>query len=208
MTYVRDVVKKRHPISLIILALIVAALTFGLSVQSAPYTFFPKNNRLTSRRVGYTATVFPNGKALVAGGMTNHVYMSSTELYDLSDGTWTETGSMNIARWGHSAILLTNGKVLVTGGLSRWGYLTNAECYDPNNGTWTETGSMNVARFGHSAILLTNGKVLVAGGFGASGFLTNAECYDPTSGTWTVTGSMHAARYYYLRPLKKAMLVV
>jgi len=35
-----------------------------------------------------------------------------------SSGTWTLTGSMNVARLVHTAILLNNGQVLVAGGMA------------------------------------------------------------------------------------------
>ncbi len=46
-------------------------------------------------------------------------------------GTWTTTGSMNVARYQHMATLLSNGQVLVVGGGSTGpsGYTASAELY-------------------------------------------------------------------------------
>ena len=65
----------------------------------------------------HTATLLPNGKVLVAGGVvTAAILLASAELYDPATGTWTATGSLNTARYYHTATLLPNGKVLVAGG--------------------------------------------------------------------------------------------
>jgi hypothetical protein len=50
-------------------------------------------------------------------------------------GTWSETGSLGVARFGHTATLLHNGKVLVAGGANTGGSLAGAELYDPAAGT-------------------------------------------------------------------------
>ena len=51
----------------------------------------------------HTATLLPNGKVLVAGGMTAATFSSSAELYDPASGTWTTTGSLDTARVDHTA---------------------------------------------------------------------------------------------------------
>ena len=117
-----------------------------------------------------------------------------------TSGTWSNTGSMNVARVDHTATLLANGQVLVAGGDNNTtGYLSSAELYNPATGTWTLTGSMTVARDGHDAVVLQNGQVLVAGGINASTIgcatVASAELYNPSTGTWTATGSMSTGRY-------------
>ena len=135
----------------------------------------------------HTATLLPNGKVLVAGGLGPS---TTAELYDPVTGTWTVTGSLKIGRLEHTATLLANGKVLVAGGNS---FVASAELYNPATGSWTATGSLNHGRFEHTATLLTNGKVLVAGGIDNAEY-RSAELYDPTTGTWTLTGSLTNAR--------------
>ena len=71
---------------------------------------------LNTARADHTATLLPNGMLLVAGGLESvgpSVYLTSAELYNPSNGTWTATGSLNTARYDHTATLLPNGMVLV-----------------------------------------------------------------------------------------------
>jgi N-acetylneuraminic acid mutarotase len=152
---------------------------------------------LNVARYDATATLLPNGQVLVAGGEAfdaygvNIIALASAELYNPATGTWTLTGSLNVARYDHSATLLQNGQVLVAGGYG----LASAELYNPATGQWTLTGSMNMARDGAPATLLSNGQVLVAGGASANGLSkTSAELYNPATGQWTLTGSMNAVR--------------
>src|SRR5260370_28938635 len=63
-------------------------------------------------------------------------------------GTWSTTGSLNVARDNAIATLLQNGKVLVEGGdyhADDGNVITSAELYDPATTTWTTTGSLNQA---------------------------------------------------------------
>ena len=158
---------------------------------------------MATNRSDLTATLLPNGKVLVVGGFNQSGFnintYSSAELYDPVAGTWTNTGSLNVARAGHTATLLPNGKVLVAGGYvaglgNPAAIIGSAELYDPVTGTWALTGGLTNARYAHTATLLPNGKVLVAGGQSTNIFLSSAELYDPVAGTWSVTGPLAIAR--------------
>jgi hypothetical protein len=140
---------------------------------------------------GHSATLLADGNVLVAGGDQlgpGHPPQGSAELYDPATGTWTQTGSMTMARSRHSATVLPDGMVLVAGGVT--GGVTRrapkeAELYDPATGSWTSTGSMTAPRWVSSATLLPNGKVLVVGGdIISTQAVQSAELYDPTTGTW------------------------
>ena len=142
-----------------------------------------------SGRYSHTATLLVNGKVLVAGGQNSYGYLSSAELYDSSNGVWSDTGAMHDARAGYTATLLNNGKVLVAGGGSGNLFLNSSELYDPESGVWIMAASLNGARKSHSAARLANGKVLVAGGTYGSGYISSAELYDPSTGSYCVKAS-------------------
>jgi Galactose oxidase, central domain len=65
-------------------------------------------------RYFHTATLLPDGRVLVAGGL--YYDASSAELYDPATGAWSRTGSLSAVRNGPTATLLPNGKVLIAGG--------------------------------------------------------------------------------------------
>jgi GH25 family lysozyme M1 (1,4-beta-N-acetylmuramidase)/N-acetylneuraminic acid mutarotase len=164
---------------------------FNVNTLQSVETFNPvtdiwtTNNAMSIGRQGHSATLLPNGKVLVVGGsdvQTNHtIYLSSAELFDPSNGTWTVTGSLNFGRMNHTATLLPSGKVLVAGGATT-NPVTSTEIYDPAIGSWTLTNALNTPRAFAAATLLPNGKVLVAGGIASEGVvvgLTSAELFYP-----------------------------
>jgi hypothetical protein len=71
-------------------------------------------------RGGHTATLLPDGKVLIVGGVTRIgkgiSFGLSSELYDPSTGTWSFTCNPNILRSSYTATLLAHGKVLIVGG--------------------------------------------------------------------------------------------
>jgi N-acetylneuraminic acid mutarotase len=97
----------------------------------------------------HTATLLPNGKVLVAGGVDKVLvggdlwdnYLATAELYDPATGQWSATGSLTVSRVGHTATLLPNGKVLVAAGYGNpnQSKLINAELYDAATGSWRVT---------------------------------------------------------------------
>lgn len=163
--------------------------------------------RMTVARFAHTATVLPDGKVLIAGGITGHApngpALDTAELYDPATGRWQPTGRMITTRAGHTATLLPDGGVLVTGGYGRGvsgdaPALDTAELYEPATGTWRSVSPMAVARGGHIAMLLPDGVVLVAGGSRITtsrNALATAEVYNPASGDWQPTGNMADARF-------------
>ncbi len=170
-------------------------------------------------RHGHTATLLPDGRVLVAGGLGADTGLASAELYDPRTMSWTATGTMVQGRAWHSATLLTNGTVLVVGGTSVVGTapgtdleLASAELYDPRTGSWTTTTSMAEARSGPAVVLLPDGRVLAAGGWGSTApfgpKLASAEVYDPVSGTWTPTAPMGDARHGQVAALLPSGIVL
>ena len=150
------------------------------------------------------AVLLGSGKVLIAGGYAcdgqgNCASLSSAELYDPDEGSFTTVGNMTTQRSDHTLTLLPNGQVLIAGGQTCTSStsctaLSTAEVYDPVTGTFSVTGSLNAARFNASAVAVTTGKVLVAGGFDGTAYPAAAELYDPVAGTFQTTGLLNTPR--------------
>jgi hypothetical protein len=98
-------------------------------------------------RSGQTATLLPDGKVLIAGGMRrNQDFYKSAELYDPATGKFQPTGEMSERRVGHIAVLLRSGKVLVAGGWVGRGATDSAELYDPATGKFTAIANLTARR--------------------------------------------------------------
>ncbi|HUA15452.1 MAG TPA: kelch repeat-containing protein [Verrucomicrobiae bacterium] len=148
-------------------------------------------------RSGHSATLLPDGKVLIAGGMRrNQDFYSSAELFDPVTGRFQATGQMHVARVGQAAVLLRSGKVLVVGGWIGHGATDSAELYDPASRKFSLVSRMTAERGRPTATLLPNGDVLVAGGadHDAPGGIASAELFRADSLTFEALGSMHDAR--------------
>ena len=174
-----------------------------------------------SSRSQHTATLLPDGRVLVVGGLAVATdgapaqAVSSSEIYNPQTNTWSPTGSLSLARNGHTATLLPDGRVLIVGGASLASSGTAAptasvELYDPVTNSWSATGSLASGRQGHTATLLPDGKVLVVGGqtdLSRGGNLTfvsaglaalvpssSAEIFDPQAKAWKPIASLSSER--------------
>ena len=166
---------------------------------------FTATGDMTTMRLSQAATLLPDGKVLMAGGLDGESNpLATAELYDPQTGTFIATGDMTMARCSKGAIArivrtdcklvatpLQDGRVLIAGGLDGENHpLATAELYDPQTGTFIATGEMTMARRAPTATLLLDGRVLIADGYGSG------ELYDPQTGIFTATGHMTTGRLY------------
>src|SRR6266851_4417619 len=142
-------------------------------------------------RAGYTQTLLPNNKVLIAGGIdSSKVPTNKAELFDPATSKFTATGNMNSPRALHTATLLNDDTVLITGGLTDAGNntLDTAEIYDPDTGKFTELPALipiSGGLAGHTATLISgcdcaiDGSVLLAGGY--TGFTSTPDSANNTA---------------------------
>jgi len=169
----------------------------AVSAASAVGSVSPATPMLEPRS-GHSATLLPDGKVLIAGGMRrNQDFYRSAELYDPRTGKFHPAGDMAMARVGQAAVLLRSGKVLIAGGWIGHGCTDSAELYDPATGKFVTISKMTTRRGRPSATLLANGDVLIAGGADRGdtpGGIASAEVFHAATLTFEPVGSMHYGR--------------
>src|SRR5215471_6363154 len=142
---------------------------------------FTATGSMATSRVGYTATLLPNGKVLIAGGGLdrspdgNYQFVASAaELYDPLTGTFTVVGNLDTGDHSPSTILLADGRVLIVG--------KSAHLYDPGTGGLSDPIFDNYlgVYFNQEGTLLMNGKVLFAGYDGDEGDFWGPELFGPS----------------------------
>src|SRR5258708_1426166 len=154
-------------ISFVVVAAAFRASSASVSASATSAGSLTPATPMLEPRSGHSATLLPDGKVLIAGGMRrNQDFYKSAELYDPATGKFQPTGEMHERRVGHIAVLLQSGKVLVAGGWVGMGGTDSAELYDPATGKFTviANAKMTTPRGRPSATLLNNGDVLIAGG--------------------------------------------
>jgi len=123
-------------------------------------------------------------------------------------GTFSQTDSLDEARYFHTATLLPDGRVLVVGGeypdvedLPHRVHAAPAEVWDPATAAFSPAGSLIEARSGHTATLLADGRVLVVGGYAYDDCdtyclhqIADAEVWDPETESFDPAGSLVEAR--------------
>ncbi|MFY9343447.1 MAG: kelch repeat-containing protein [Planctomycetota bacterium] len=175
---------------------------------------FTPGPSLTAPRSMHSATLLPNGKWLIAGGVnaTNDP-QATCEVYDPVLDTFTAVAAMGTPRMGHTATLLGNGKVLVTGGIQAMPTtptqlepihqaVNTTELYDPVANTWTAGPNLSTPRAAHMALSRPDGKVALVGGISWDNlFITwlpavrrTMDLYDPVANTMAAGPLMATAR--------------
>jgi hypothetical protein len=113
-------------------------------------------------RRGHIAMRLKNHKVLVSGGIDDALpdserFLSSAEIFDPQNLTFSPTSGMTTPRFDHAASLLHDGTVLITGGFVAGALITEtAEFYDPQTGSFVATGKMTDARAEHTSTSLSH----------------------------------------------------
>lgn len=130
-------------------------------------------------------------KVMLFGGIDDGFsFHNETWIYDLSEGTWTNTSpsSPPSARNFFSLAKIGDDKVLMFGGRDDSGVPNNQTwIYDLGDNTWTQdaSGTSPTARWGHGLCEIGTGEVLFFGGADAGNTVQNDTwTYDISTGEW------------------------
>ena len=152
-------------------------------------------------RQGHTTSLLPNGTQVLVVGRNNadatfNAGVDSsrtTELYDISAGTWSAGPVMTYGRDSHTTTLVGNSNILMVAG--GYGAGTNkVESLDLTASplAWTTESPMGVSRALHTSTYIPSiDKVLVIGGYNAvSQMLVSTELFTLNAVTpWSTTGN-------------------
>ncbi len=147
----------------------------------------------------HTATLLPDGRVLIAGGIgqftsgntTVDTTLNTVFVYDPESGafSWPENGATNLtnARAHHTATLLSDGRVMFAGGLQNVEgknvYTDSIEFWNPEKGCFSVEGiKLQKPRAYHSAVAVNNNNdVVFLGGQNESQALSSVEYYHAGS---------------------------
>ena len=145
---------------------------------------FSSGPRMRAPRTSHAATLAPDGRVLLTGG----VGRSDSEWIDVAGATSIDGPALTGVRDDHTATLLGNGRVLLAGGQNGSGRsLDTAEILDPGVVAFRLIPDrMADPRADHQSVLLRDGSVLLLGGEddpagGPDVILTSVDRFDPTT---------------------------
>lgn len=146
--------------------------------------------QLTMRdnRDASAAARIDSNRVMIAGGMSSSWgvgQLSSAEIYDARNRSFTSTAPMNVARTMFSGTRLANGELLFAG--NWYNTAAQAEIYNPANNTFTLTG--NVIQERSSPYIVPrkdNGAVIFGGGGVYGGFSEKVEKFNYTDKSFSL----------------------
>jgi hypothetical protein len=161
------------------------------AVYDAVTNRFTATSPMSVRRIAHTATRLPDGRVLIAGGVTTGTTNSiaTAEIYDPTSNRFTLTATLTHARQSHAAIALADGRVLLSSGFNGvTGSLPMTEAFDPSTERFGLLAPSGVSASARMVAALADGRILFAGGHNGAN-VDRAETYDPIANTWTPTAS-------------------
>jgi len=172
-----------------------AATATATATATGPGTFNSAGT-LGQGRVEHRATLLPDGRVLVTGGMGSEGSQDSVEVWDPETDSFSPAGTLAVGRAEHTSTLLPDRRVLIVGGKRKSQYPAGtAEIWDPETTSFGPADLFTADRLFHTATLLRDGRVLIVGG-GEGGGSGNgiaeppAEVWDPATATFGPAGSL------------------
>lgn len=129
--------------------------------MTGDFTFTGNMNMV---RYKHPAVLLPEGDVLVIGGSDQNNWTgkyTSAEIYDTSEGMFTQITNMNSARFklAHAAVLLSDGDVLIGGGNRQ------LEIFHVRDQRFILSEKLDDDYYFSVLTLLNDGQVLITGGY-------------------------------------------
>ncbi len=138
-------------------------------------------------RKGHTATLLPDGRVLLAGGIGSGDNVETTwkvaQIYDPTKNVFLEPIKMLEQRAYHTATALDDGRVLLAGGQIDGRELASSEIFDPKTSTFVPGPALHEPRAFHAAVKVGPDTVALIGGRGSSQVLSSVEFVVVGDGT-------------------------
>ena len=159
-----------------------------------PDQFEALDSPMTEGRAAHSATLLPDGRVLVAGGMTDYVgYAVSGDVFDPATKAFRSAGGrLNELRAYQPAARFGSATILI-GGTGVNGALDSTEVYFPQTQAFVVGPRLSEQRDFVAACALKDGRILVTGGlhYAVQGaiYSDTAEIYDGDYGGFRFTKS-------------------
>ena len=149
---------------------------------------------LQMTRQHQTASLLPDGRVLIAAGLSGSSPTEQCEIYDPASATSALIAPLHLARYEHQAVALSDGRVMVSGGRNGgWNgsYFNETEIYDPTTNAWTVVGDMYQSRMRAVLAQFGDGSILSAAGRNTpTSAAPGSELFDLTTNSWSLTDPM------------------
>ncbi|MEJ7728420.1 MAG: kelch repeat-containing protein [Polyangiaceae bacterium] len=155
---------------------------------------------LALARWGHSATLLPDGRAMVATGETlGDLGTPTCEVFDPVTDTWAPLADAPYSATHTALTVLGDGTVLMAGGglSGRFASLGDSATFDPLADGWTSTPPLSLARSYHTISALPDGGALAIAGFRDLAPTDVVERFDLAAGSWDVVAPLNHARHWH-----------
>ena len=157
-----------------------AGLTATAELFNPGSLTFSYTGTLTTARAEHTATLLPDGKVLIVGGIDANGSLASAELYDPSTGKFSSAGSLQTPRFDHYASLISSpdkpAQVVVYGGFNNTAPVLEWELWDEAQNRFIGNGTMLLSALAiPQPVLFADGVLDLVGGSDGTQFLKQEQ---------------------------------
>jgi hypothetical protein len=180
---------------------------FGSGTGSQAELWNPITNALTEVQLPYTYDIFcagesflSNGQLLVTGGRDDSKIgeygIPEATLFNAATNQWSETASMNYARWYPTNVELQDGTTLVFSGTDdEQNLVLQVESYNSQTGAWTVLPAS--ANISPGTTVYPRMALLPSGQVFMGGMQAQSSMFNPATNTWSNVSTLNFGGRFY-----------